>query len=67
MYFSVQRFIDYVGIAERSSAYGIYNQNTVDDNGHFELLYAKISRKRYLMWPGLILVINRKSHIGCSC
>ena len=41
-------------IAGRSSA-RVYNQNTVVENGDFQLLYAKMSRKQLVIRPWLLL------------
>jgi len=42
---------------------GDYNHNTVGENGDFQPLHPRISRKTYVMRLRLVLTINRKSHI----
>ena len=42
---------------------GDYNHNTVGENGDFQPLHPKISRKPQVMRLRLVLTIDRKSHI----
>jgi len=36
-----------VDVGLRFPSLGVYNHNTVSENGHFQLLHAKISCKQY--------------------
>jgi len=57
-----QRCIDYVDILLGVPPLGVYNHNTVGENGDFQPLHPKMSRnsQTVVMRPRLLLTINWK-------
>jgi len=53
-----QRCIDYVDILLGVSPLGVYNHNTVGENGDFQLLYPKISRNLQTVSNAATVTIN---------
>ena len=60
-----QRCIDYVDVGGRSSAIGVYNQNSVGENGDFQPLHRKISRNSQTVSNAATVTINHQLKICC--
>ena len=58
-----QRCIDYVDILLGIPPLGVYNHNTVDENGDFQPLHPKISRNSQTVSNAATVTINHQLEI----
>jgi len=60
-----QRCIDYVDILLGVPPLGVYNRNTVSENGDFQPLHPKISRNSQTVSNAATVTINHQLEICC--
>jgi len=60
-----QRCIDYVDILLGVHQLGVYNHNTVGENGDFQPLHPKISRNSQTVGNAATVTINHQLEICC--